>query len=516
MQKSKLLIISVTVVLFYVTTAYASVNIPVNSSFYGDVNTLISKGLIESNLSSTKPFTRAEAGRLVAEAIEESEEKEVPTSAANLLDRMSKEYKDEISEARAPGSAPRTFLKPVDEFSVSYNFMDGPYSTFNNEGIDYYDGHNAMIQFQSMGRLWNVFSYYIEPMILYNQQVGNVDGNDETEVRLHKGYIKFTTGDFEIAVGRDSLWWGPGYHGSLLISNNARPFDMIKLSNERAVLLPWIFSYLGPFRFNLIFSRLDDDDHNITDAATGDDLSKPYLHGLRLNFKPHPLLEVGLSHLVMFGGEGRSTSFKDFFKIAYSNQNRDGTTLESNQELAIDLALSIPNVDKFIPLASSIKLYGEIGAEDTGTPPDRRAYLAGITLNDAFTVKGMQLRVEYADLSPDSVPTAWYRHASYPMSYKGRGFGHHAGSDSDDLFVELSQTFENSFSYKIGFDKERNGISQTNIQEKYQYFLETGYDIDDRVDLTLRYAYEEINNSENIKDNKQKNHFIGIELEYDF
>ncbi|NQT68955.1 MAG: hypothetical protein HQ552_05195, partial [Desulfobacteraceae bacterium] len=281
-------------------------------------------------------------------------------------------------------------------------------------------------------------------------------------------------------------------------------------------LLPWIFSYLGPFRFNLLFSRLDDDEHDITDMATGDDLSKPYLYGLRLDFKPHPLFEIGLSHLVLFGGEGRDISFADFFKIAYGNKNRDGAELDSNQQFAIDLALTIPNVSRLVPLADSIKLYGELGAEDTGTPPDRRAYLAGIALNDAFMVKSMKLRAEYANLSPGSVPTAWYSHGSYPMTYSGRVFGHHAGTDSDDLFIELSQTLENRFSCKIGFDKERNGISQSNTQEKYQYFLETGYDIAEWLDLAVRYSYEEISNYENLKDNEQKNHFMGIELKCNF
>jgi hypothetical protein len=270
------------------------------------------------------------------------------------------------------------------------------------------------------------------------------------------------------------------------MSNNAKPFDMIKISNPRATLLPWIFSYLGPFRFNLLFSRLDDDEHKITDKATGDDLSKPYLYGLRFDFKPHPFFEIGLSHLVLFGGEGRDISFTDFLKIAYSNKNRDGTELDSNQEVAIDLALTIPNVSRLVPFADSIKLYGEVGAEDTGKPPDRRAYLAGIALNDAFMVKGMKLRAEYAKLSPGSVPTAWYSHGSYPMTYSGRVFGHHAGTDSDDLFIELSQTLENRFSYKIGFDKERNGISQSNTQRKYQYFLETGYNIASRLDTRMK------------------------------
>ncbi len=351
-----LLIIAIFDLCGFPALASASINVPLNSSLYGDIETLSARGLIKSDLSSTKPFTRSEAGRLLVEAIEQAEKEDISTFPAGLLERMSKDYKDEISEARTPGSAPDTFIKPVEEFSISYNFLDGPFSICNNKGIDYFDGSNTMVQFQSSGRLWNVFSFYIQPMFIYNQRYNDIDGNDDTEIRLYKGYVKFAVDDFEIVAGRDSMWWGPGYHGSLLMSNNAKPFDMVKISNPRATLLPWIFSYLGPFRYNLLLSRLDDNEHKITDKSTGDDLSKPYLYGLRLDFKPHPLVEVGLSHLVLFGGEGRNINFTDFFKIAYSNKNRDGTKLESNQEVAVDLALTIPNVGRLIPLADSIKL----------------------------------------------------------------------------------------------------------------------------------------------------------------
>ena len=499
------------VVLLCTPAAHASVNIPIDSPFYTNLDALISEGLVKSALSSTRPFTRSEAGRLLAEAIEASEKKEISSSSAGLLERMSKDYKDEISEVGAPGSAPETCLKPVEEFSVSCNFLDGPFSVFNNEGIDYYDGQNAMAQFQSRGRLWNVFSFYIQPMLLYNQRLKKIDGKNDTEFRLHKGYVKFSVDNFEIQVGRDSIRWGPGYHGSLLMSNNAKPFDMIKISNPRATLLPWIFSRLGPFKYNMFFSELDEES-----ASAHPSDSK--LFGLRFNFKPHPVFEFGLSYLCQFGGDRPgigSLGFADYLKILFSNESREGDKLDSNKEFAIDAAITIPNVSRILPLAKSIKLYAEWGAEDSGYPPDKRAYLSGIAFNDIFTIHDINLRVEYANLSPGSVPTAWYRHR-WSMKHKGRVFGHHAGTDSDDLFVEFSQILENKFSYKIGFDKERSGIGRTNTQEKYQYFFGTSYDIAKYLNLTVSYSYEEINNYENVKGSEKKNHFIGCRCVFTF
>ena len=499
-------------IIVFTTTANASVNISPGDSFYKDLDALISQGAINSNLSSIKPFTRSEAGRLLAEAIEQADKKVISPPSAALLDRMSREYKDEISEAGAHGSAPDISIKPLEEFSIGYTFLDGPYSIFNNEGIEYYDGHNAVAQFQSRGELWDVFSFYIQPMVLYNQRLQNIDGNDDTRVKLHKGYIKFTIDNFEIEIGRDSLWWGPGYHGSLLMSNNAQPFDMIKLSNPRATLLPWIFSRLGPFRYNMFLSELDEE----SDSGHPPD-SK--LFGLRFDFKPHPVFEFGVSYLCHFGGDRPgidSLSFSDYINTLFSNECRDGDKRDSNKEFAIDVAVTIPNVSRLLPVAESVKIYAEWGAEDAGYPPDKRAYLFGAVFNDIFTLSGVTLRSEYANLSPNSSPGTWYTHGLWPMQQNGRVFGHHAGTDSDDFFLGVSHSLTDRFSYEIGFDKERNGISEAYTQTKQQYFLETDVRVSELFRFTLRYAYETIDNYENMQDNTQKNHYLGTTITWDF
>ena len=52
------------------------------------------------------------------------------------------------------------------------------------------------------------------------------------------------------------------------------------------------------------------------------------------------------------------------------------------------------------------------------------------------------------------------------MKHYGRVFGHHAGTDSDDLFIELSHTIKDRFFYKVGFDKERRRNKQGNYSKE--------------------------------------------------
>ena len=486
--------------------AASSTNISLERDLYRHMEFWTAEGLIGSNLYSIKPFAGSEVGNQLVAALDKCYAMKTPSATCrNIQNRYAKLFDAEIAEARSADHISSLFLKPIESFSVSYNYLSGPFSSFNNEGIPYGKGHNALIQFQSQARVGRVLSFFVQPAFIYNQQSGLADDGSRADVRLHKGYAKLTVFNVELQVGRDALWWGPGYHGALMMSNNAHPFDMVKLSNPEPVLLPWIFSYLGPVQFNLIFSQLNDERRGIEKA-------NPFLYGMRLGLKPHPYLELGASHLVMFGGPGRrDLSAREIIQTLYSNSNRDGEKTDSNQEFGVDFALTIPKLKKYLFLIDGIKFYCEVGAEDSGYPPDRRAYVAGLAFFKPFGLERAVFRGEYAILSPYSVPMAWYNHGSYPMRYEGRVFGHHAGSDAEDIFLEWSQDFDKFF-YKLGFDRERSGIQTTGSpQFKNQYSGEMGYRFNANANITLRYAYEEINNHGNIQNERQRNHFLGIE-----
>jgi hypothetical protein len=359
-----------------------------------------------------------------------------------------------------------------------------------------------------------VFTFYIEPLLLYQENAQGIEENDESTVRLHKGYVKFTVDNFEIQWGKDTLWWGPGYHGALLMSNNARPFEMYKISNPRATLLPWIFRYLGPFRYNLFISELD------KEAASGHPPDSK-LFGARINFKPHPLFEFGMSYLTHFGGDRpgiAGLNLSDYYRIIVSNECRNFDKRDSNKQAAIDAAFTIPNVSDLVPLADSVKLYAEWGGEDQDVTPDKRAYLLGLLSNNVFTIHGLNLRAEYARLSPKSSPCAWYSHRLWPMTHYGRVFGHHAGTDSDDLFFEISHNIMDRFSYKLSFDRERSGLSNPCTQKKMQYFAEAGWKITKWLKVTITYGHEEIGNEGNIKeeDEKETNSLVAGTVCFDF
>jgi hypothetical protein len=241
------------------------------------------------------------------------------------------------------------------------------------------------------------------------------------------------------------------------------------------------------------------------------------LYGLRLNFKPFPIFELGFSQIAIFAGEGRGDlSFGDYFKILYSNKNRDGTKLDSNQQVAVDFVLRWPNFDKILPIARSLKFYGELGAEDTGKPPDRRAYLFGVTLNDILLFGRMDLRLEYANTSPKSVPNAWYQHGSYPPIYHDRIFGHHVGSDGEEYFGRLTIYLSPKLLLGIDFDAETQGRRLNVKTNNYQWGADLDYLINDRMNLKGRYILEKFRDPSSIAGGNNTHHLFGLELGISF
>jgi hypothetical protein len=514
-------------------SAISSVNVPLDSWVYPALDNLEAFGLIDTALSGTKPYSRLEVARQVKEAMKKWEDFLARGKASNyaekelipsLLERLKNKFKPELIEWGAlEGTPASSFLKPVDEIILKSGYQtDNPvvrpqtgqpsthtiYPIYNNDGIVYEKHYNASVELTGEGRLWNHLSFYYQPILTM------FDGQG-AQVRLEKGYVKAEGFNIEVEVGRDSLWWGPGRHGALLMTNNARPFDVIKFSNPQPVLLP----FLGPFKATVFFSQLDYGQPYI---------EKPTLHGLRLNFKPLPILEFGISQVAIFDGEGRkSLSASDYFNILYGNSNKDNTKLDSNKQVAIDFSLRWPDLYKFLPMARSLKFYGEWGAEDTGSPPDRRAFLLGLSLYDLFLTGRVDLRLEYTNTasqlslensstSTNQVPSAWYTHSSYPPIFHERIFGHHVGSNGDDFFARLTGYLSPKLTLGLDFDFETQGKVNAIKTRSYQWGIDADYWIRDRIKVRGRYILENFRDSQSIAGGDKTHHLFGIELRYGF
>lgn len=519
--------------------AVSSINVPLDDWSYDALERLSGFGLLNSDMKGTKPYTRMETARLVLEALYEKEKKgkeyKLPELAEYFLQRFQKEYRDELAQLGwGEGYTGGNSLKPLNEVKVRYVYVDGkPINlggfqdhsggiigtegtplVYNNEGIVYGENHNASLQFSSSVQFLGIFSGYVEPIFLARQNNGDLQNFGGNEVDLFKGYAKASPWNVELEVGRDSLWWGQGHHGTLLLTDNAGPLDMIKLSNPNPVLLPWIFSYLGPFKYTVFCAQLESDrDH-----------PNAMLGGMRLDFKPTPNFEMGMSRTFIFGGDGMpNNSFLGFLKIL-SFLNVGGSLSDfTNQIASFDFRYRLPSL-------RNSEIYLEWGGDDTRNVPDLRhglfnlnAYLVGFYL-PRLTSDGLtDLRIEYADNvtepSDPDFPAAWYTHSQYfsGYTYNGLILGHPMGPDARDAYARVTRYLRNDLLLGLDFDWMQRGRNLGPVTEySYQVGADASYDITSSITVKLRYGFEQVENY-NLKAGVDRgNNLILTELKWRF
>ena len=142
---------------------------------------------------------------------------------------------------------------------------------------------------------------------------GVVDPDDDKDIRLDGSYFAGKFGNWIVTAGAQERWWGSGWQGSLILSNNARPVPALAL--DRAVSTPfetkWL-SWIGPWRLTTFMGYME---------GGRQDYDHPLLFGFRLSARPLDGLEVSLERTAQWCGEGRSCNWDDFWNLWSGNDN---------------------------------------------------------------------------------------------------------------------------------------------------------------------------------------------------
>lgn len=425
-------------ILVSLCSAFVSTNVPLDHWSYDAVDKLANYGLIDSSMLTTKPITRIEMARHIGQAMYRlKQEKGPPAVLLAILDRLQKEFEGELNLLGVlDGSSSGTYVKPVEDPYGKYLYARRAPDIENARGDVFRRGSNYRAGFASRGTFFDCFAFYLHPEFIGSSEA---DG----DIDLIEGYGKAMVGPIEIEAGRDSLWWGPGHHGSILMSNNAAPLTMIKVTNPQPMELPWILKALGPFRAEWFLTDLGDD-RILPDTK---------LTGVRVNFRPHPLFELGISRVIMFGGQGvPSVDLFDYLKMFTIGKEQ----ATNNQIAGLDGSALIPLPDN--PLLRSFKVYGDAAGEDeAGGLPAKWSYLLGLQLSDILRTGRTDLRFEYTNTN-----RVLYLHTIYTSgyTYEDRVLGHHVGPDAHDVFVQLSQYLTDDLLVDVAFDQQVFDVSK--------------------------------------------------------
>ena len=161
------------------------------------------------------------------------------------------------------------------------------------------------------------------------QVTGAIDPDDDRPGRLDGSYVAGKFGNWIFTLGQQDRWWGSGWEGSLIMSNNARPVP--EISFDRAVSEPfetkWL-SWIGPWRFTTFFGQME---------GTRDDYAHPMFWGMRVSARPLDGLEISLERAAQLCGEGRSCTWDDFWNMFSGNDNA-GENVDAEDEPGNQLA----------------------------------------------------------------------------------------------------------------------------------------------------------------------------------
>ena len=317
--------------------------VELDSWIYPALERLAALGYINHEFLAMRPWTRIECAALVEEAGDELRAERVDSSEANqLYDALSQEFRND-AEVSSSGVEPSLHVESIyagatniagQPLNNSYHFGQ---TIINNFGRPYEEGFNSVSGFSgwsTAGRftIYTRGEYQHAPSTLgYSSSVENLMASlDGTAVqtsaapainqfRLLDTYVAANVANWDLAFGKQSLWWGPAEGSALIFSDNAEPIYMFRASRIAPFTLPWIFHWLGPMKWDLFFGKLSG---NLFPP-------RPLIHGEKISFKPTPNLELGFSRTTELGGVGRALTFGhvalSYFSVTSPNNETPDT-----------------------------------------------------------------------------------------------------------------------------------------------------------------------------------------------
>ena len=226
-----------------------------------------------------------------------------------------------------------------------------------------------------------------------------------SQYQVLDAYVGLMFSNWQISFGRQSLGWGPGDGGAIMLSDNAIPVNMFRINRTTPFKLPSILGWMGPLRLEFFLGQLSGQEFMAVNGAFGTFgqplRHQPMIHGERFTFKPTQNFEFGFSRTVIFAGEEVPFTLRSFknsmFSLSTSNGVKGGPADPGDRRSGLDWSYRVPK------LRDWVTFYGDAFVDDEKTPIayfDRSAIRAGLYFSRLPRLPRLDLRIEgvYTDL----------------------------------------------------------------------------------------------------------------------
>lgn len=288
---------------------------------------------------------------------------------------------------------------------------------FTSFGDTYRDKNSVQLQISTMSD--NV-AIKFAPSYTFSPEDGK-------EIRLDDSYIAAFVGNWVFSFGQQDRWYGPSWDSSLSLSNNARPIPAFSVSRKSAIPFAIPFTDIKmPWTVSSFMGRMNDDRV----------VNNTLLWGFRFNVKPLDNLEIGLTRLAQWGGDGRSKSLSTFGNILIGKTNcgiddlvcNENSPNPANQQAGYDIRYTFRLFD--LPISFYGSKFAEDGSEGTFNYLTKAQPQVGFDTHLNLFSFPSTVYIEASDTLADcglrdSIGDCYYEHSSYAtgMRYNLRSIG---------------------------------------------------------------------------------------------
>ncbi|HUI57756.1 MAG TPA: capsule assembly Wzi family protein [Bryobacteraceae bacterium] len=393
--------------------------VPMDSWVYEALDRLAGLGMIPSQISGLRPWTRAECRRQIQEADAQLlMAKGMSTGERAEVSRLLTALENELDPGKDAGSA-----ITVDSIYVRSGVIAGPplndslhfgQTWMDDSGRPFGRGFNSYAGFTAHAESGRFFAsvqaeYQHAPgspadALPVRQEIATLDANPlppavgqapTDRFRAVEASVGLQLGDFAVSLGKQELWWGPTADAPLAFSTNAEPTKNLKISTVHPFRLPGVLRYLGDIRSEFILGKLGGQKYTW----------RPWFNAQKISFKLTPDLELGFTRWSIFWGVGHPITLGSLVTDLTSVNSPTGASgLGRNdpgdRKGGFDFRLRIPW------LRNWLTLYSDSYCDDDPSPlaaPRHAAINPGVSLTHVPGIPRLEFRME----APSTTPMSW-------------------------------------------------------------------------------------------------------------
>ncbi len=299
---------------------------------------------------------------------------------------------------------------------------------------------------------------------------------------LDKAFIRGKTKSVEWEIGKDYLWWGPGYSGGLILSDNSPSFPMVLMSKDLS-----LGKRIGHVKMTQFVGRF----HDRSKTA--------WLLGRRWEKRFSERLHLGINET------GKMTKTPNPLALVlpslylYEHIFLDDIDKEYNAFISGDITY------KFSP---KFEIYGDLLIDEMNAPswlrhgpnmhrPTAIAVLAGLHWRDLTGDDTTRLRTEFISVSKVTYTASREDYPELDYTQGGLLMGSPVGPNSRAVFVRLDKRFPDHWTGALeALMRWPTNEVATDIGDTHRISLLVARDLAPRTSLTFRYDHLRLPESE--------------------